>query len=413
MLRPRSDKRAVPPRSRTARAMAKRCLGRRARLPRLAATALALGAAACGGAARPTAVVDAPLGPAADPMAVSGRLITIAARPDGQNLVESLDLAGGERSTLWTTGPEVADWRVSPDGERAAYRAANRSPRAGESIEVRELTEGAVPRVVASVDPLAERISGHAFSADGSVLIYARQAVRGDGGASLWLAGALPGDERRPGNDRLHRAIGGYPPPAPALALVAWSSALDRAVLREDAPDGGPIAGVGFSAAGAGTLEAAARSSAPGADALMAAAPDASRVAWLPRDGGAVVIDEGAGGARAVASLTAGDRPAGPLFDPEGAVLAFQVVPAAGGPSFVRLVDVREGAPLHDVRLAGQDLQPLAFAPDGAWLLLGAGAPGVLDPDRLAVAEVATGALSALAWPPPAGLWGAAWLPAR
>lgn len=379
----------------------------------LATAAVALGVAACAGRSGP---VPAPIDPAGGDgapvgrAAVEGRLVTVAARGDG-NEVAILDLASGASEVVWTTGPEIADWHVAPTGERAAYRAAIRFPRAAESLEVRELAAGASPRVVATVDPEVERIAGHAFAEDGAALLYASQAVEPSGAAALWLAGARPGDEKAPDGDRPYRSLplDARVGPLPALSLVAWSSHSGRAILREDAPDGGPVLGASFFAEPVAGPQH--RSPAPAADAALAAAPDAAAVAWLPRDGGPVVVDDGTG-PREVAPGDGG-WPALPLFDRTGTVLAWQVNPDGGGPAWVRVADVRGGgAEARTLRQDGESLQPLAFSPDGAWLLLGAGPPEALDPTRLLAADLATGTLAPLAWPPPEGLWGADWVPA-
>ena len=371
---------------------------------------------------------------ALDPSTLAGTLVALTASPAGvSNRASRFDLVDGRRETLWVTadGANVSDWTLSPSRDKVAYRAIQRAPGepaiADEQLVVQALRPEAVPRIVASADTALARLAGFAWSPEGSSLAYGRQT------------GGLPGQEpalaARPAVWALHAvAVGGEAGPTVdervlwqsqavspdrPLSLLAWDPESGRAALLEQAADSGMLAGVQLIDTRSGTLltqlETRAESqawaetrTAPTGRLLLLAEAGESE-AHLHR------IDLAAGRLSDL-PLAEGSQARRLLWDAAGARAAWTEAPLPSGADGAQIAlgigwaDIAAAGEPRRLPIEGQDAAPLAFSPDGRFLLVGetddSFSPGWT---RLVVHALDTGARGTLSWTLPEDSWAVYW----
>lgn len=371
--------------------------------------------------------------------------------PQPRGVVDAFDVAGGARTRLWDTGPETSAWRVAPDGLSVAYLSALREPTEIERLVVRSLDVDARERIAAAAEASEARLAGFAWSADGRSIAAIRQ---------IGFPGSAPAEDARwelvrfdvPAEDGgdatvgddVGQAIWSVPSTEAegvALALAAWDSRAERAAVIESGLDGGPAVALRLVHTGHGR-ELGRRSIDPGGEGFQSS-PDGRRLAWTNVGDGAVSVLDldietdwiGSGriellGAPGAAGMSRDSL----VWSPGGRRLAWrEEAPLASGSSTgeeaetgalsaaesrVVVWEIDGGGERHSHGLPATDLQPgrglrpLAFSPDGAWLLVAAGDPGEIEPTELFVVEpMGAAAPRSLGWRAPVGRWGVDWLP--
>jgi hypothetical protein len=373
---------------------------------------------------------------------LSGQLIAIAASQSGvSNRASSFALSDGRRETLWATaeGGNVSDWLPAPDRKRVAYRMIQRAPGepavATESLLVQALEADAPPIELAQADTALARLAGFAWSPEGDSLAYGRQ-VGGLAGAEQSRDAAAPSWELRTVlaespkasslNDRVVWRLEGAAVGPNNLSLAAWDPASKRAALVELAGDSGlpgsirivdldsgdeaasfPLGGTSLHAlpSGDGTLLALSTNTATGHELR--------------------VIELANAKIREIETAEQRSSIKGPIWSPDGGLLAWDLRrrlegSAGGGLGASGAADrsLRLQAPLAgsaakelSATSEGSWPTPLAFSPDGGFLLVGeVASEDAIGWDRLVVHDLQTGASAALTWQLPPYTWSVFWV---
>lgn len=384
--------------------------------------------------------------PGAMPLAaVPGRLLAMALDEAGQrNQALQLDPATGRWRVLWATSAlgNVSDLRTAPDGRSAVYRIIQRSSPedAVEALILRDLSTDAQPRTLAVVDAGQARLAGFAWAPDGASIAFGLQELAADGGGSgaAWslrevlIAGSDAAARGVPtrsaaGAGALRGASSAgrllwQAPEAPdqplALALEAYDPGQGRAVISALAADSGIVAALQRIDLSAErlidsvpvTLAGLAPAAGPGGLlALAEGAPLAEQLRLLSLAGDAAP--------RELFRAAAGASLGRPLWSADGR-LALAVYPgtaagAADADAQILLFDPAgaEGAPVARFTVPGSLAAPLAFSPDGRWLLAQGGGPEEAFGSRLLLLPLAGGEPLPAPFAAPAGSWALSWLP--
>lgn len=381
--------------------------------------------------------------------ALSGRLVVLTLDEEGQrNRAMELDRATGRWRELWATSSmgNVSDWRPSPDGRSAVYRIIQRSSAedAVEALVLRGLGSAAQPRTLVVVDASRARLAGFAWAPDGGHIAYGLQelpassgtgaawslrevaiaAVDGSalappgegGGAADGGASGAPGD---PNGGRLLWQAPQAPDQPLALALEAYDPARGRAVVSALAADSGIVAALRRIDLAAGqvidsvpvTLAGLAPAVGPGG--LLALAEGAPLAEQLRLLG----LAEGLA-PRELFRAPAGASLGRPLWSADGRRLTLPVYPDAAAdaaePDSLILVFDPGGSqpePVARFTVPGSLAAPLAFSPDGRWLLAQAGGPEEAFGARLLLLPSEGGAPLPAPFAAPPGSWALSWLP--
>lgn len=385
-----------------------------------------------------SATVQAPSEPAggsaATPAAgaveeLAGRLIVMAADDAAmRNRALQLDAATGEWRELWATSPQgnVTNWTPAPGGGAVAYRIIQRSSPedAIEALVVRDLAAGAPARILAVVDASRNRLAGFGWAPDGASIGFGVQALAAeDGGkAAGWSLRAATLEDQPAALDEAPDVASTRllwqaeePPDQPlALNLEAFDPGRGRAAVSQLATDSGIIASLRLIDLRAGraltalpvTIAGLSPAAGPGALALPEGAPLADSLRLL---------DLASGQARALYRSPTGGSLGRPLWSADGRRLAAAGYPdAAGdGDTEILVLDPAASAGTAPLRFAlpGAASAPLAFSPDGRWLLVQAGAADEAFGARPTLLPLAGGAPRAAPFTVPAGSWAISWLP--
>lgn len=358
---------------------------------------------------------------------LAGRLIVMAADDAAmRNHALQLDPASGEWRELWTTSPQgnVTNWTPAPGGDAVAYRIIQRSSPedAIEALVVRDLASGATARVLAVVDASRNRLAGFGWAPDGASIGFGLQglAAENSGKAAGWslraatLGDPAAGPDAAPDLEATRLLWQAEDPPDQPLALnlEAFDPGRGRAVVSQLATDSGIIASLRLVDLAAGrvssslsvTIAGLSPAAAPGTLALPEGAPLADRLRLLDLAGGQ---------ARELYRSPAGGSLGRPLWSADGRRLAIAGYPGAAGGTEVLVLDPAASAGAAPLRFAlpGGASAPLAFSPDGRWLLAQAGGADEAFGARPTLIPLAGGRPEAAPFTLPAGSWAVSWLP--
>lgn len=402
------------------------------------------------GAEIPAASAPSPSRAAVDSRAsarLTGRVIAMAALATStQNQAVAIDPTSGTTELLWTTeeGGNVSDWSPAPSGLDVAYRMIQRSSplEAVEAIVVRGLQAGAAPLIVAGVDTSTARLAGFVWAPEGRRIAYLRRsgglpggiasanetggspgagdpasAPTSSGSAGEWVLHVVewpaPSADGAPvvPSDQKVWTIGIDPADTVDLVLVGWDPASGRAALAELAGDSGLARGIRLVDTGTGTVVQRFDVSLPPAN--LAASPDGRWLALPESDAsppGVRLLELATGKITELATFMGDTMPGEAVWAPDASWLAWPELSSGGAPATVRVLPLTGDDLDFVVNLDGANAQPLAFAPDGSALLVGAASIAEGPPERLVVATVPGGAPSELSWPPPADAWALSWV---
>ncbi len=372
-----------------------------------------------------------------DPSELPGGLVAISAAPEGvSNQAARYEIADGAVRPLWVTdeGANISDWRLSPAGDRVVYRVIQRAPGepavADEKLLVQALEAGAEPRLLASADTARSRLAGFVWSPDGSSLAYGKQTggfpsteAEGARRSPTWeLRAVAATDEGRPSvDDRLLWQIEDERLRREISSLVAWTPGSDRAALLELAADSGSVLGLRQIDTASG--EEAGRIALEGGMQTWVeatASPDGQHLLLAEADqqAGRVRLLELAGESEAE-GLTL-DEPGGQalhlLWDRAGDKAAWARVPLAGSgsgedPREIGWLQVDAPTRTSSLAIEGGDAQPLAFSPDGRYLLVGEREDAFgTSWSRLVVHDLQGGGRATLDWTLPQDTWAVFWV---
>ncbi len=384
-----------------------------------------------------TAAGGAALAPGPLPEALAaGRLVVMAQDLAAErNQAQELDPGTGAWRPLWATSTlgNVADWRPAPDGRRVVYRIIQRSSPedAVEALILRDLRPEAPARTLVVVDAGHARLAGFAWAPEGDRVAFGLQELPGgsDGGAGdpggwslrsvvVDAVGAPAGD----GSGAAGTATGGRlgtllwrAPAAPdrplELALEAYDPARSRAAVSELAADSGIVASLRLIDLAQGaelaavpvTLAGLAPAAGPGRLALAEGAPLADHLRLL---------DLADGGLRELLRPPTGATLGRPLWSADGRRLALALYPVGvAAATEILVLDPDRDSPTARFTLPGSNAAPLAFSPDGRWLLAQPGEADEAFGARLVLLPAEGGEPSPARVTLPAGAWALSWLP--
>jgi dipeptidyl aminopeptidase/acylaminoacyl peptidase len=362
------------------------------------------------------------------PSDLGGYLITLSATPAGiQNRAMRHDLTTGERETLWTTeqGANISDWSPSPDRQRVAYRSILRSTptEAVESLIVRDLEVGAEALVVAAADTSISRFAGFVWSPDGSSLAYGRQfggllgAAETDAGAQLdpvWELHVVRAAKPNGGSadDRVIWQQQGDSERLSGLALVAWHPDSATAAIQRVATDSGIIEGFTLVDTDMGVVR---DSVAPGGLASESlASPDGRWLALPDADGPRTsvrLLELSTGRLREIGEPVAQAQVGALLWSPDSSWLAWAEddTPAPEPGSRIHIASLKSMAQTRMDFLPALGARPLAFSPDGAWLLAGESGEMGMGWVRYPIYSTEGEAETEPTWDPPPDSWAVYW----
>ncbi|MFN2115573.1 MAG: WD40 repeat domain-containing protein [Anaerolineae bacterium] len=376
-----------------------------------------------------------------------GRLVWLeVADNQVENAAKAMDLATGNTESLWTTGhrTNVSDVALSPDGRWIAYRVVEHDAVPPEAIVARRLEPGAEPQIIAETETDVARLTGFAWSPDGTAIAYGRQQghlrVGGEGEArpfERWEVHIVPaGDAVDSGSsvapaESLAWAVDGSELGPVALDVVGWSPAANVVAASLTSADGGASQEVLLIDTKSGEIRDRVPSGALQFD--LAGSPDGLHLALPDAD---VVADR----VRILSLATGelldvpgrlGSAAGAPLWSPDGRFLAWSTGGCRGpwqapgddggvfsgeaaAPCTVGVVSVDDlGSGAAAIASAADPIRALAFDPEGKYLLIGEDSSDAQQERRALTVHRLDG--SGSGWPLgrdlPEMAWFAAWVP--
>ena len=369
---------------------------------------------------------------------LSGYVVSVGIQADGTgNEARRTDAGTGATTVLWTTDDKatLSDWRLAPDGRRAAYRITLPDGEPPEALVVRELSTGAEPVTVITTDVASARLSGFIWAPESDALLYGLETGESlgfePGGAPSARALELHEVELGadgPTADRVAWRADGEALGAVYLTVVAWDRGSGHVALVEVGADGGAPSALRFVDLASGDVESREWRLLQSTDAV--ASPDGAFLAVAGRCGLRMLNVSFIEGSAEDRESNCRPPATAPLWSPDlrglawtdlatsaelGADVSVRVHFIHVRPTAAQTSNPRYFPPDFSTTVEGEGTRALAVIEDagfGQALLVGIADPGMVEPTRL-VAYVLDegGAILPVPWSPPSGTWWIGWVP--